>query len=76
MKPHLLVAGPLHDVGVEFLKAQTSVTYDYVPDLLYDSYAALIGKADALVVRTQPVRADTIASAPRLRIVSRHGVGY
>jgi D-3-phosphoglycerate dehydrogenase len=33
-------------------------------------------KADGLVVRTQPVRAETIASAPRLKIVSRHGVGY
>ena len=76
MKPHLLVAGNIHEAGLRLLETQTEVTYDYVPDLLYDSYVPLMPKADGLVVRTQPVRADTIASAPRLKIVSRHGVGY
>jgi D-3-phosphoglycerate dehydrogenase / 2-oxoglutarate reductase len=76
MKPHLLVAGNIHEAGLRLLETQTDVTYDYVPDLIYDSYAPLMPKADGLVVRTQPVRADTIASAPRLKIVSRHGVGY
>jgi len=76
MKPHLLVAGNIHEAGLRLLETQTDVTYDYVPDLLYGSYASLMPKADGLVVRTQPVRADTIESAPRLKIVSRHGVGY
>ena len=76
MKPHLLVAGNIHEAGLRLLETQTDVTYDYVPDLIYDSYAPLMPKADGLVIRTQPVRADTIASAPHLKIVSRHGVGY
>ncbi len=76
MKPHLLVAGNIHEAGLRLLETQTDVTYDYVPDLIYDSYAPLMPRADGLVVRTQPVRAETIASAPRLKIVSRHGVGY
>lgn len=76
MKPHVLVAGNIHEAGLTLLKTQTDVTYDYVPDLTYESYASLMPKADGLVIRTQPVRADTIASAPRLKIVSRHGVGY
>lgn len=76
MKPHLLVAGTIHEAGLRLLESQDDVTYDYVADLAYNSYAALMPKADGLVVRTQPVRAETIASAPRLKIVSRHGVGY
>ena len=76
MKPHLLVAGNIHEAGLRLLENQNDVTYDYVANLTYDSYAALMPKADGLVVRTQPVRAETIASAPRLKIVSRHGVGY
>ena len=40
------------------------------------SYAPLIGKAEGLVIRTQPLSAATIADASRLKIVSRHGVGY
>ena len=40
------------------------------------SYAPLINRADGLVIRTQPLSAATIARAERLRIVSRHGVGF
>jgi D-3-phosphoglycerate dehydrogenase len=32
--------------------------------------------ADALVLRTQPMSAGTVAKAGRLKLVSRHGVGY
>lgn len=74
--PHLLIAGPVHQAGLDLVQSAPGITYDYVPTLFYDEYAALIEKADGLVVRTQPVRADTIARAPRLKIVSRHGVGY
>ena len=52
------------------------VTYDYVEEVSEPSYAPLIGKADGLVIRTQPLSAATIADASRLKIVSRHGVGY
>ena len=40
------------------------------------SYAPLIGKTDVLVIRTQPLTAETIAMAAWLQIVSRHGVGF
>ena len=52
------------------------MTYDYVEEVSEPSYAPLIGKADALVIRTQPLSSATIAEAARLKIVSRHGVGY
>jgi len=74
--PHLLVAGKIHDAGLALLDATQGVTYDYVPDMTHEGYVGLIHKADAFVVRTQPVPAETIAKAPRLKIVSRHGVGY
>jgi len=74
--PHLLVAGKIHDAGLALLDATEGVTYDYVPDMTHEGYVGLIHKADAFVVRTQPVPAETIAKALRLKIVSRHGVGY
>ncbi len=52
------------------------VTFDYVEEVSEPSYAPLIGRADGLVIRTQPLSAATVARAPRLKIVSRHGVGY
>ncbi|RFB80736.1 hydroxyacid dehydrogenase [Methylovirgula sp. 4M-Z18] len=74
--PHLLIAGKLHPAGIALLKSANGFTYDYVEESSEPSYAPLIGKADALVIRTQPLSAPTIAEAARLQIVSRHGVGY
>ena len=74
--PHLLIAGKLHPAGLARLHGAEGVTYDYVEAVSEPSYAPLIDKADALVIRTQPMSAATIARASRLKIVSRHGVGY
>lgn len=77
--PHLLVAGKLHPEGEALLAdlaRQGDISFDYVEEVSEPSYAPLIHKADALVIRTQPVSAATIAQAEKLRVVSRHGVGY
>lgn len=73
--PHLLVAGKLHPAGLDLLR-QAPVTFDYVEEISEVSYQAHLPKADALVIRTQPLSAGSIARAPGLKIVSRHGVGY
>ena len=74
--PHLLIAGKLHPAGLALLDGAEGVTYDYVEAITEPSYAPLIGGADGLVIRTQPLSAATVAQAGRLKIVSRHGVGY
>lgn len=74
--PHILVAGKLHDSGIDLLDRAPGVTYDYVQEVSEASYAPFISAADGLVIRTQPLSASTIEMAGRLRIVSRHGVGY
>ena len=47
-----------------------------VDEVSLESYLPHLGEADAVVLRTQPMTAEVIAAAPRLKIVSRHGVGY
>ncbi|MCX7888931.1 MAG: hydroxyacid dehydrogenase [Rhodobacteraceae bacterium] len=76
--PHILVAGKLHPAGLALLEQARALgfTSDYVEEISEASYAPLIDRADALVIRTQPLTAATVALAPRLRVVSRHGVGY
>lgn len=75
---HLLVAGKIHPTGEALLRelADRGITHDYVTDSSGESYAPLIAKADALIIRTQPLRAATIAQGDKLKVVSRHGVGY
>ena len=51
--PHLVIAGKLHPAGLALLADRDGVTYDYVEEVSEPSYAPLIVKADALVIRTQ-----------------------
>jgi D-3-phosphoglycerate dehydrogenase len=74
--PHILVAGKLHAAGVERLKQAQGFTFTLVEEVSVESYLPHLAEADAVVIRTQPMTAETIALAPRLKIVSRHGVGY
>ena len=73
--PHLLIAGKLHPAGLALLEGRDGLTYDLVQEVSEESYAPLIHRADALVIRTQPLSEATIAKASGLKLVSRHGVG-
>ncbi|MBG1232692.1 hydroxyacid dehydrogenase [Aestuariivirga litoralis] len=74
--PHVVVAGKIHEAGVALLKAAPGITFDLVNEVTKEAYAPLMPKADALLLRTQPLTADVIATSNQLKIVSRHGVGY
>jgi D-3-phosphoglycerate dehydrogenase len=71
-----LVAGRVHESGIELLKATSGFTFDLVDEVTVEAYAPLLDKADALLLRTQPLTENLIAQASKLKIVSRHGVGY
>ena len=74
--PHVLIAGKLHPAGLARIEGAEGFTFDYVEAISEPSYAPLVDSADALVIRTQPLTAATVARASRLKLVSRHGVGY
>lgn len=74
--PHILIAGKLHPAGLALLEATPGVTFTHVEEISEQSYAPHMAEADAVVIRTQPMTAATIAAGGRLKIVSRHGVGY
>ncbi|MGR3367630.1 MAG: hydroxyacid dehydrogenase [Sagittula sp.] len=74
--PHVLVAGKLHQLGRDILESAPDITATYIDDISEDSYTPHIAKADALLIRTQALTSPTIDRAERLKVVSRHGVGY
>jgi D-3-phosphoglycerate dehydrogenase / 2-oxoglutarate reductase len=74
--PHILIAGKIHEAGLDLIKAAKGFTYEQVMDVTFESYAPLMPHADAVLLRTQPLQADLIAKSLNLKIVSRHGVGY
>ena len=74
--PHILIAGKIHEAGMEVLRAAPDITFDLVEAVSLESYLPFIAKADALLIRTQPMPASAVNAAGQLKIVSRHGVGY
>lgn len=72
----VLVAGKIHPAGRAVLDSAPGLTIRYIDEISEESYAPYIDEADALLIRTQPMSAATVAKASKLKIVSRHGVGY
>jgi D-3-phosphoglycerate dehydrogenase / 2-oxoglutarate reductase len=75
-KKRVLVAGKVHDAGIALLRARADVVIDYVETVTSEAYLPFLPQAHAVLLRTQPLTAGDIATAPKLKIVSRHGVGY
>jgi D-3-phosphoglycerate dehydrogenase len=73
--PNVLVAGKIHRSGLDLLRSG-GMSIDYVEEISAASYLPFIDRADAVLIRTQPMSAEAIGRAERLSIVSRHGVGY
>lgn len=74
--PHVIVAGKLHPSGRVLLDSAPGLTVHYIDEISEESYAPYVHEADALLIRTQPMSAATVAKAKRMKVVSRHGVGY
>lgn len=72
----VLVAGKVHEAGLALLRSRPGITVDLVEAVTAEAYRPHLATADAILIRTQPMTAAEIAMAPRLQIVSRHGVGY
>jgi D-3-phosphoglycerate dehydrogenase len=73
---HVLVAGKIHQAGIDLLKSRKGLSVDLVEAVTTDAYRPYLDNADAILIRTQPMTAAEIALAPKLKIVSRHGVGF
>ena len=74
--PHVLAAGKLHDSGLRVLEEAAGISFDHVEEISLESMLPKLDQAEGLILRTQPLAAESVALAPHLKIVSRHGVGY
>lgn len=78
--PHIILSGDVHESALALLEARDDITYTKVAEGSGHSdtppLTAHIAAADGLMVRAAAVDAPTIAAGNRLRVVSRHGVGY
>ena len=66
----------MHPDALAILDRQRGLTYEAMPDPTPELLRERLTAADGLLIRTAPVPEDALSDAKRLRIVSRHGVGY
>jgi D-3-phosphoglycerate dehydrogenase len=72
----VVIAGYIHHSGIDRLRSREDISIRYLPDPSEEELRDCLAVADALLVRTAPVRRATIAAASKLTIVARHGVGF
>jgi D-3-phosphoglycerate dehydrogenase len=72
----LFLAGRFHPDAVALANSRDDVEVETVDDASEQDIVDRLPGLDAVVLRTTPMRAATIAQAKDLKIISRHGVGY
>ena len=72
----ILIIQPLRPEGLEIFDARKDVSYKVVTDFSEKNLVANVGDADAIAIRTAVITKPVLDAAPRLRVISRHGVGY
>jgi D-3-phosphoglycerate dehydrogenase / 2-oxoglutarate reductase len=73
--PKVLIVQPFHEDGMRLFEARPDVLCEILQGGL-DELAEKIVDADGVTIRTTPLPGAVIERAARLKVVSRHGVGY
>jgi len=74
--PHVLFINPIHTDGVALIEARDDVTYEVMEDPSLENIAARIPDADAAIIRNSRIDQQAIQRAGKLKVLSRHGVGF
>ena len=72
----ILIVQPVHPEALAILDARPDVTYAIVTDHGEANLLRYMADTDAITLRDAPFSDALLAAAPRLKVVSRHGVGY
>ena len=70
------VIGKIRQEGVRLLEERGDIETVLLEEAPPGVLAKAMGDIDAILVRTASITAEVIEAAPRLKVVSRHGVGY
>jgi D-3-phosphoglycerate dehydrogenase / 2-oxoglutarate reductase len=72
----VIVVPRIHQKGLDLLEARKDVSHEVVEDVSEASLKRAFADADGAVVRAIPISRAVIEGAKKLKVVSRHGVGY
>lgn len=76
MAEKVLVAGNIHADGLNLFEKREGLSVEITEALDEATLAGLVCDVHAILVRSARISAAVIDSAPHLKVVSRHGVGF
>ena len=76
LMPKVLIIGRFHDDGMKLIEARPDVAHEIVDGADEALVIAKIEDADGVTIRTSLLPGHVLDRAERLKVVSRHGVGY
>lgn len=72
----VLVVQPLVREALALFDARDDISYEVVTDFSEANLLARVADVEAITIRDAPLPRSVVAAAQRLKVVSRHGVGY
>ncbi len=72
----VLVVGRIHEAGIARLRSEPGLLVDTLDETERGALERVLSESEAVIVRTAPLPGPSIAAAPRLRVIAKHGVGY
>ena len=72
----VLVAGNIHADGLSLFEKREGLSVEITEAFDESTLAGLVSDVHAILVRSARISAAVIDSAPNLKVVSRHGVGF
>lgn len=76
MRKKVLIIQPIHDAGLEILRARDDVEFEVTTRTSEAELIDQIRGVHGITVRTAVITRPVVEAADALEIVSRHGVGY
>lgn len=75
-KKKILVIQSIHEEGINILKNNTDYMFEVTNNLDEENLKLKISDCDGVSIRTAKLSSQVINSSKKLKIISRHGVGY
>lgn len=72
----VLLAGPMPKAATDLFDARDDVAYEAITDVSEANLLEKMRDVDGITVRTADITANIIQNSPKLKVVSRFGVGY
>tara|TARA_B110000438_G_C15729538_1_gene613637 strand:+ start:178 stop:1134 length:957 start_codon:yes stop_codon:yes gene_type:complete len=71
----VLIIKNIHSSGIQLLKKKRNFTYEIIEDIENNLLKEKLKNCDAISLKTSKFDKELIESSPKLKIISRHGVG-